>query len=146
MQVESTSRGIWSPSVRAAFERAVVDAVPAPGGAARYAWTVGTFDGCPVRWAFATAALLPCVRIEAGELEVTGEALVPSRDATRGWLALAALAQARWEFFPRVAIEADAGLRAPLIRERFIFEPDVTVYRPPAFAAVVGGGLEVAFF
>ena len=148
VDLSSPYRGFVGLSLRVAFERAVRDDVQVTGGAAHFAWTFGTLDACPLRWSprpLATLALYPCVRVEAGQLDAYGIGVVPVRDASRGWVALSALGRVRWTLVEPFSVEVEGGLRAPLVRDRFIFEPDITVYQPPSVSGFLGGGLLVTF-
>jgi hypothetical protein len=131
--------------VRAAFERATRENVPVTGGAARFAWTLGTVDVCPLRWKSSPFALIPCARVEAGKLDANGIGVVPVRSVARGWLALAGVGRLRWSVLRSLSVDLEGGLRAPLIRDRFMFEPDITVYRPPSVSGFVEVGLLVTF-
>jgi hypothetical protein len=108
-------------------------------------WTLGTVDACPLRWRRVPIALFPCARVEAGELDSNGVGVVPVRSVARGWLAVAALGRLRWTVVNPLSVEIEGGFRAPLIRDRFIFEPDLTVYRPPPLSGFADAGLLVTF-
>jgi hypothetical protein len=145
--VEATSprRGVLGLSLRAAVARAARASMPVSGGEADFTWTIGTLDICPLRWEQGSLTLAPCARLEAGKLDGTGVNVMPVHDAPRGWLAVAALARLRWTFAPPLALEIEGGVRAPFIRDRFIFDPDTLVYQPPPLSALAGAGLVVTF-
>jgi hypothetical protein len=60
-------------------------------------------------------------------------------------VALGATGRARWLFLGPVFLELDAGLRFPLTRTRYFFEPDTTVDEPPTVGWTAGAGLGVRF-
>jgi hypothetical protein len=89
--------------------------------------------------------LKPCLRGEFGALEAQGGNIVPARDDRRAWLALGAVGRARWILAGPIFVELEAGLRVPLVRAQYFFEPNNVVHRPPAVGAIAAAGLGVSF-
>jgi hypothetical protein len=87
--------------------------------------------------------VLPCVHAEGGVLASTGVDIVPARSDTRPWVSLGAVGAVRYRLVWLLFAELSIGLRLPLVRDRYFFEPDTTVFRPPPFAALANGGLGV---
>ena len=67
------------------------------------------------------------------------------REDRRAWVAIGAAASLRMTLVRPLFVEASAGVLTPLLRTRYIFAPDTTLYRPPAVggeaAALVGAEL-----
>jgi hypothetical protein len=137
--------GLFTPTVRAGFERATSGTISLRGPTATLTWTVAVLEGCPARWTFGAVAFEPCVRAEAGVLEGAGANIVPAREQKRAWVALGPVARVQWSVVGPLFVDFEAGLRAPLVRTRYFFEPNTTVYQPPPVAGVVAGGLGVRF-
>jgi hypothetical protein len=110
----------------------------ATGGSARFVLNAGTLDVC-ARLPFGRGFEgLPCFHAEGGSLAATGLDITPAENATRPWVGLGALAAIRYHPFSPVFAELSTVLRLPLVRDRFYFEPDTTVFRPPALS-IMGG-------
>jgi hypothetical protein len=134
------SESVLAPVARLAFEHANSGDQPASFGGVRFVRNLGVLDGC-LRWAAGPVRLLPCVEVEGGALAASGQDVVPARSDTRPWVALGALARVRYVPISPLFLEIDGGLRLPLLRDRFFFEPDNTVFRAPAISAFGGGTL-----
>jgi hypothetical protein len=114
--------------------------VPAQVGSARFTWTLGRLEGCPVRVVVGSFEALPCVRFDGGDLQAVGLGVdLPRPAASRLWLSLGALGRLRWTPLAPIFLEVDAGVSAPLVRDRFYFDtPPTTIYDVPALAAIAG--------
>jgi hypothetical protein len=132
------------PMIRGGFEHAGSgDDAATGGGSARFVLNAGTLDAC-VRWpVVGRLELFPCLLTEAGVLSSTGLDIMPARSDTRPWVAVGALGTARYRVVWRLFAELSVGLRVPLLRDRYFFEPDTTVFRPPALAALGSGALGI---
>jgi hypothetical protein len=139
-------RGVWVPSFRVTASRSAVALVNARVGRATLRVTQGGLEICPLRWPLsASLALRPCAGASVGVLEAQGEGVDAVRDQRRFWLGTAALARLMWAPLAPLAMEAEAGVVAPLVRDTFVFEPDVVVYRAPPVAFLARMGLGVRF-
>ena len=143
VDVARERRGGFLGSMRAAIEHATTGDIDVQGGGARFTWTTFTLDFCPVRESRSFLRIAPCARVEGGALAAEGTRVVPPRSDLRVWVALDALLRIDAILPGPFFLGAALGLRAPLLRDRFFFEPDVTIYRPPAvgWLANVGGGV-----
>jgi hypothetical protein len=119
------------PSVQLRFERAWSGTVGAGGPSATFAWTLGALLACPHRW---HVSVTPCARVEAGAIESSGANVQGPRDDTRGWFALGAALRAQWWFFDPLFLDVEGGVRAPVVRPTYVFEPNTTVFQPPTLA------------
>jgi hypothetical protein len=137
--------GLLAWTFRAGFERTPTTTTTTNGATADFTWTVGLLEACPTRWTFGTLTLSPCLRAEAGILEGAGHDILPARDQKPPWLALGATARAQWFFLGPVFLDLDAGLRFPLLRTRYLFEPDTTIAQSPAVGWMASAGLGVRF-
>jgi hypothetical protein len=132
------------PSFRVAFQRASSGALSASSGHAEIVWTVGGVEVCPVRWARGRFELDPCLGAEAGAIE--GRRLTaPLAGVTRPYFAGNLSLRLRLRVIDAVSLEAQGGARAAARRERFYFEPDMTIYNTAILGAFGGLGVEVHF-
>ncbi len=132
-------------SLRAAFERSQQDTEQVSPGAAVFRWTAGTLEACPLAWSRSGFRVSPCLRLEAGVLEGRGEGVTPPRSRSRTWVALGATGRAEWSFLPPAFLDVGGGFVLPLTRDRFYFQPDTTIYKPPALGWIARAGLGVRF-
>jgi hypothetical protein len=138
-------RSALGPLLRAGYVYANSGDDSATGGGAQFVLNTGTFDGCvriPVGDRFQA---LPCIHVEGGALSSTGIGVTPSLSDTRPWASLGPLGAVRYRLISVVFAELLAGLRLPLVRDRFYFDsnPNTTVFRPPALAFLGGASLGV---
>jgi hypothetical protein len=131
------------PVLRGGFEHEGSGDDAAPGGGARFVLNAGTLDLCARLPLTGRLEVLPCFRTEGGSLAATGLDIFPARSDTRPWIALGALGTARYRAVSVVFAEVSAGLLLPLVRDRYYFEPDTTVFHPPPLAAFASAGLGV---
>jgi hypothetical protein len=138
-------RARFAPAMRLGFVRGSGDRAVSGIGLASFTWTTVQADLCPLAVDVAQLSLVPCARIELGALTGDGERIEPARSETRLWAALAVpftlrAALTRWLF-----VEIEAAPRFPLQRGRFVFQPDITVFRAPAVAWTAGAGAGITF-
>jgi hypothetical protein len=134
--------GIFSPSARIAFARHGGGTVTSSIGSASFTWTLGQLDVCPIRLRIAADLwIAPCAVGEVGALSADASA-AEGRSRVRPWVAAGVSGGLEWRLIGPLSLEAKGGVRAPFMREDFFFEPDVTVYTPPAL--LVSGSLGAA--
>ena len=126
------------PSVRVTFARTQRD----DGALAGFRWTAGRVEGCP--WALGSAALhlAPCAGLDAGVLDARGATVAMPLAETRPWLAPEATARLHAQA-GRFALELEATLAVPIVRDRFFIAPNTTVHRVSALTTGVGINLSV---
>jgi hypothetical protein len=139
------SGALPSPSFRLAFQRASSGAVDVGGPTATFTWTLAIAEACPHRWDVGSLSLSPCARVEAGTLEATGANVVPAHDDTHPWVALGAVAKAEWTFARPMFLDFETGIRFPLYRTTYFFEPDNPAFQLPVVGGVASLGLGVRF-
>jgi hypothetical protein len=134
----------FSPSLRLSAARAAasIDAGP---GAATLRWTTGALDACPVRYAarWLSSGLRPCARLTAGVIDADGVGVEQPSSATRPWAAAGALLRAESQPVAPLVLSVEAGLDAPLTRDRFVFTPSTSIFRAPGLlpSLSIGAGL-----
>jgi hypothetical protein len=138
--------GLWRPTFRAGAARGWSDANGVRGSSgASFGWTVGTIEVCPARWSpLASIDVSPCLRAEAGVLEGEGRDIEPARSEKRTWLGADLSGRLTVRVAGPLFAELEGGARSPLLRTRYYFQPDTTVFRPPMVAAFAGAGIGVS--
>ena len=117
----------------------------ATGGDARFVLNAGTLDLCASLPATRWMRLLPCLHSEGGALGAAGSNIKPARSETTPWVGLGAVGAVRYLVLSPLFVEVSVGVRFPLVRDRFFFEPDTTIFRPPVAAIFGAGCVGVAF-
>jgi hypothetical protein len=146
VEAERDGESSFHPTLRAALAAYGGDAVPAGPGEGRFMWWVEQFDFCPVRFRVASAfAGKPCATAELGVVQADGAGVSNTRSELRPWVSLGAVARLESGFSRFFAIEVYGGVRAPVTRGTFLFQPGLTVYRPAPAMLVGGAGLSVHF-
>ncbi len=136
-------RARFAPLLRGTFVRGTNHAHGEHGDAS-FTWTVGEIDACLIAIEIAPATLSPCPRLELGIVNAEGERLVPARAEARTWAALALPVRLRLALGRLFFVEIEAGPRVPILRDRFFFQPDATVFVAPFIAWSAGTGLGLA--
>lgn len=134
------------PAARARFERTAIGSARSPSGGAMFVLTSGAGDFCPVALHAGAMRVQPCARGELGVLSARGRAVEPARSDSRLWVAAGAVARARLAIAGPMFAELEAGLSAPIVRDRFYVEPVTVLYRPPAAAATGAFAVGLAFW
>lgn len=132
-------------AARVGFARATDQVTRAPG-AATFTWTVALAEACaPVPLA-ARLSFQPCGHFMIGVLRGAGEDLPNAWQVDRPWASVGVTAGLRWQISQRLAVEIENALGAALVRDRFVFEPNVTVHEVPAVHGTIRGGLAWALW
>ncbi len=143
----------WEPSVRIAFSRTLTSEIDSSAGRARFVWTTGRAEVCPFRLGSLQIGVRLCPTVELGALDGEGEGFTASSSSTRFWLAAGGRARGELRLFgdlareaPRMTLSLDLVGALPFTRERFIFLPATSVYRPPAIFAEASLSLRIHLF
>jgi hypothetical protein len=96
---------------------------------------------CPVRLLAWRLRLVPCLHGEGGALDAQGLGVSPERSEVRPWIAVGLLGRVRVVAISPFFLELSGGALVPLQRDRFYFEPDSTVFRPPAITGLAGAAV-----
>ncbi|WP_437963010.1 hypothetical protein WME76_48295 (plasmid) [Sorangium sp. So ce119] len=105
--------------------------IPAAGGSASFRLAAVAADACPFGAAYGALRLAPCARVEGGLLSASRRGDAPVRSAARGWLALALPVRARLLLWGPLVLDAEAGIRMPLLRDGLLVEGAEVVAAPP---------------
>jgi hypothetical protein len=141
-----TGAGIFAPGARIRFERAGSGVVASSTGSAKFTWTKGSLDLCPIAWSFGSVRLQPCARAEAGVVEASGVDVQPGRTNTRPWVTAGSVARGRWTVLDPLFVEVETAALVPIVRDRFFLETNnTTVFQAGvvAWTAAAGAGLSI---
>lgn len=111
------------------------DALGQPAGGARFLWLAARISGCPFQTRRLPVSLGGCAILEVGALRGTGLDTVGAQSRQGPWLAPGVLFNASIQTSPLTLRLAAGGVR-PLIRDRFLFSPETTIFRPPSLGLV----------
>ena len=131
--------------VRLRFSHAGTGAAPVTGGALDFTWTAGSLDVCPLAWSPGRARFVACARGEAGVLDASGVNILPARSDARPWLTAGLALRAQYALVGPLFVELEPSAFAPIIRDRFYFEPSITAFRAPAVAFEGAAGVGASF-
>jgi hypothetical protein len=142
------SSGVLAPSLRlgalvANGSPAVTASENGAGGSASLWLVSGRVEVCPLRFAGGVFVVRPCLGAEIGALHAVGQAAFAPRTATEPWVAAEATLRAQWFPTSRWFVEMSGGPVVPLVRTRYYFAPDQTLYSVPDLTAqaAIGAGL-----
>ena len=121
------------PRLRLAFDLTSRDDVTDDAGSTSFRWTAGRIDGCPFVWQRGVFELAPCLGLELGVTDARGVDVAMAAASYRPWITPAAILRLGVRF-GRTTIAAEGSVGAPLVRDRFVIGPDVTIYQVPAIA------------
>jgi len=118
------------------------DSIARDGAEARFTWLAARPAACRSSPLAAVAVYL-CGHVEIGAVRAHGEMIVNQRDLTRLWLAAGLHATARVALGSRSFALLQLGASLPLVRDRYLFAPDVALHDTPSVTAwlVVGVGM-----
>jgi hypothetical protein len=117
---------------------------------ARFRWTAGRLEGCPVRLAIVgPLAAYPCALFEAGALGAAGIAAYAPSSSTRPWLAPGVLGRFQVDVLGGVLVELEGGVSFPLYRDTYHFNnaplTSVTAFSVPVAGGFFGAGVGAHF-
>jgi hypothetical protein len=97
------------------------------GGNATFRWLSGRGSLC---WQMLQGPIDAdaCAHLEVGGITAEGSGVARAYQATRTWLAPGPHVAARWSG-RLLLVEAQAGVSVPILRDRYHFEPGMTVHR-----------------
>lgn len=102
-------------------------------GTASFLWLAGRGSAC---WRFEHAfALAGCGDLEVGLVRAAGEDIILGRAIDRPWAAAGAHAGVEWPVHGRSFGQFRAGATVPFTRDRYVFQPAMSIHET---AAVVG--------
>jgi hypothetical protein len=128
-----------------AFELAAIagrDSSEQDGAEARFTWLAARPGAC-LRGLVGLVTLDACSHVEVGLVRANGERIINQRDLTRLWLAAGMHGNARVPLGSRGFGLLQIGTSLPLVRDRYIFAPNVAIHETPGLTGwlVVGVGM-----
>ncbi len=111
------------------------------GGAVDFSCTLGTISVSAVELTAGPLWIAPTVDVEAGALRAVASHVAGATSASRAFATLGLGARVGLVVLRPIALEGSAGAELPLIRDRFFFEPDVTIARAAPVGVQAGLGL-----
>lgn len=114
------------------------------GAEARFTWLAARPAACRVS-DVAGVTLGGCAHLEVGAVRADGDMIVNERNLTRLWLAAGAHARASYPLSNRLYGQLQLGLSLPLVRDRYLFAPNVAIHATPSVTGWLGVGIGVSF-
>jgi hypothetical protein len=125
------------------------DGKTADGAEAHFTWLAARPAACR-RWpwdawkAWASITVDACGHIELGAVHAAGDQIINERDLTRLWLAAGAHGMLAVPLHENIFAQLQLGASMPLVRDRYLFAPNVAIHETPAVTGwlVLGIGLQ----
>jgi hypothetical protein len=111
---------------------------------ARFTWLAARPAVCRM-WHPRRVELGACGDLEVGVVRARGEMIVNQRDLTRLWLAAGLHGSARVAISARVFGQLQLGAAMPLVRDRYLFAPNVAIHETPSVTGWMVVGVGVRF-
>ena len=117
------------------------------GGEARFTWLAVRPAACR-RWTWPAIApgmeIDGCGSAELGAVHASGAQIVNQRDLTRLWLAIGAHGRVGLPLYQNIFAQLQLGASVPLVRDRYLFAPNVAIHETPLVTGwlVLGIGLQ----
>jgi len=120
------------------------DSIARDGAEAQFTWLAARPAACRSSPP-ATVRVHLCGHVEVGAVRAHGEMIVNQRDLTRLWLAAGLHATARVALGSRSFGLLQLGASLPLVRDRYLFAPDVAIHDTPSVTGWLVVGVGVRF-
>jgi hypothetical protein len=112
-------------------------------GTASFLWLAGRGSAC---WRFERAvAVAGCADLEAGLVRAVGEDIILGRAIDRPWAAAGVHAALEWPVRGRSFGQFRAGATFPFTRDRYVFQPAMSIHETAAVVGWVALGVGVRF-
>jgi hypothetical protein len=144
LQVFRSASYVGGPSIALGFAAVQPTERQMAQGRASLSFDVGELFACPVAFALGDAwHALPCVRLDAGQVEGTGADIPNAHAERRLWSSAGLLGQLIFVPAKPVVLDAEASLLFPLTPYEFTFAPQSVIYAAPrvGFSASLAVGL-----
>lgn len=143
VEVSSVNEGLLRPRLRLGIVDAGAGETRTERGSVRVSLVTSRALFCPLAWQRSRFTLTPCAMFELGSLKGRGEQTLNRGEAAVLWRSAGVSARAALELAPAVALEAEAGLVFPLLRDRFVFGPSPVLagFETPATAGTFSLGI-----
>ncbi len=145
VEITSERDGIFEPAARLRFGRTVIGGATESGPGARFSLTTGGADLCPIALRNGMLRAASCVRLEVGALNARGSSVEPVHSEARPWFVLGPAVRVRLDLVGPLFAEVEGALLAIVVRDRFLVDSSMLVYRPPPLAGAAGFALGLAF-
>jgi hypothetical protein len=86
-----------------------------------------------------------CGHVEVGLVRATGSNIVNGRGLTRLWLASGVHVGVRWPTGTRLFGQLELGASVPFLRDRYIFNPNMTIHETEIVTTWVSLGIGMRF-
>ena len=139
-----TSRAGWSPWVRLAGFAGNSE-LGSLGGSASLRFFGGRLELCPLRLGDASLSVEACAGGELGAVDARGHIAVQPKSVTKLWASAEATLRLQWFATRSFFAELGGGPVLPLVRTRYFFEPDRTLYVVPDVTARLALGCGLLF-
>ncbi len=136
----------WSPALKLGFVYDVGNRIHTDGGNAKLDWYLGRLDVCPGRIGLGRGFHLDlCARLDLGVVWARGKEVQNPREVLRTWVAPGVVVGVEREFFDRLFLHLGVAVSFPLLRDRFVLDPDFEVETVPAVGVRGAAGIGVHF-
>jgi hypothetical protein len=144
LQLFRTSAYVGGPSIALGFAAVQPAERQLDAARATVSFNVGELFACPISFALGQiGAVLPCARLDVGQMKASGSGIPGARDDSRTWSSAGVLGQVALVPVKPLVIDAQASFLVPLTPYRFIFTPESVIYGAPsvAFSASLAVGV-----
>ncbi|AKV03919.1 Type II/IV secretion system ATP hydrolase TadA/VirB11/CpaF, TadA subfamily [Labilithrix luteola] len=143
--LEASDASLFAPalSISAVTTTTVTDKTVLGGLALRWSALEGVF--CPIAIVSRFAVLRPCALFEWGVLRGDGAGIPNAQRNDAPWLAVGTLGRAELPLGYGLHLDVEAGVAAPLVRQRFDFTSGATAFSTPALGARAALALAARF-
>src|SRR6266545_4152074 len=144
LQLFRTSQYLGGPAVALGFVATPTTERTLPQGRATLKFTAAEVFVCPISFAIsASVHLLPCGRVDIGQVKGEGTGIANARSENRLWSSVGALGQIAFVHVRPLVVDGQASILVPLTPYEFIFEPNSVVYEAPrvGFSASIAIGV-----
>jgi hypothetical protein len=132
--------GSLTPILRVGLEYSSSAPASADGARVTFDTALLSLEGCPTSWELGRLSLRLCARFGAGTRIIAAEDIPNARRVARPWVDLGAMAHLRLGLAGPLFADLAGGTILPVVRDRVVLAPDVTVQSVPPF----GGRGEIA--
>ena len=114
------------------------------GAQAQFTWLATRLGGCR-RWRGWGIAAAACTDLEIGAVRAVGEQIVNQRGLTRLWFAAGLHGSAQVPLGSRMFGQLQLGATLPIVRDRYLFAPNIEVHETPSVTGWLALGVGVRF-
>jgi hypothetical protein len=133
-------------SVRAGLAVGLGPAISTADGLAFLRRAAARGEVCPFALDVGRVRPSVCFGASAGPVFASGVDFKASSATTRLWLAVDGVLRWRVSLAGPVFVEIEARASIPLVRDRYIYRPDSTIYEAPVVAGAAAGGAGIHFW